>query len=677
MKETFLARATTVKAAVALVVVGGCAIVAGVALTGASISACSSERGSSSSGPESPSSTSSSPIDDSDPGSIGLRLTIGNGVNLYSLSYTCTGPSPIPPGTVNFNDAQSVEYVLGGITPGSGYQCTLTGFDSNGDSCTGTTTQFSVLSGQVSNAGVVVTCTVPTDAAIAADVNVGSTYFDAAVQLVNIGPNGCPGISAFSVSPAEVTGPQPSQLSVTEVGSQSGIGADGGPSSSNIAWSASCSVPPCGTFYSSDGGLDGTSANPTFVCGPAAQLVTINVQITQYETTLTPGGPVTTSVCNGVPFTSMTSTINCEGNCYNMGYGTACGDAGQVCNGGGTCVVPSFEVLRVGNGSAALTTAATPVFIDQYALDGGPAGASIALPTTAGGSSNALTLIGTDNSQGDLTTSADGRYLALAGYNVSAGTTTPPTGSTIVATINAAGTINPTPVPTAFVDGGVVRSAASLDGNEVWVTGTAVGASGGLWYSPPAAQLFQAATSTSPGQARWIRIAGGQLYGDTDHYPPGFVAVGTGTPTSGSQTLTTLPGTPDSGTMTANPSPWGFVFFDLNPAVTGLDTLYIADDRATSSGGGLVKFQLLVTGGTWTKQWEMQGTGANGYRGLAGYATGTTVTLMATTGAAGGQSDTLVAIVDPGGSVSTVTQTNVANAPLNTTFRGVALPPHP
>jgi hypothetical protein len=128
--------------------------------------------------------------------------------------------------------------------------------------------------------------------------------------------------------------------------------------------------------------------------------------------------------------------------------------------------------------------------------------------------------------------------------------------------------------------------------------------------------------------------------------------------------------------MTANPSPWGFVFFDLNPAVTGLDTLYIADDRVTSSGGGLVKFQLLVTGGTWTKQWEMQGTGANGYRGLAGYATGTTVTLMATTGAAGGQSDTLVAIVDPGGSVSTVTQTNIANAPLNTTFRGVALPPH-
>jgi len=484
MRATFRGGARTIKATAALLVLGGCAIVAGAAATGASISACSSqppEPG----GPSSP--TSGSPAIGStgpaaETGTIGMHLTIGAGVNLYSLSYTCTGPAAISPGTVTFGDAQSVEYVLGGITPGSGYQCVLTGFDSNGDYCTGTTTTFSVTAGQVSSAGVNVVCLTPA-AAIGADVQQGSVYVDAAVQLDGQAPYACPGISAFSISPAELVGFQPSQLSLTEIGPQSGLGADGGPSSSNITWSASCLTPPCGQFETSDGGPGQSSATPTFVCSATPQAVTVTAQITQYETTLTPTGPVTTNVCNGLPFTLIASTINCEGICPDAGLGVSCGDAGQICNGGGTCVVPQFDIVRVGDGGAALTAATAPAFIDQYYLNGTLVDASIPLPTAVSGSNEILTLIGIDNTEGDLTTSTNGQFIVLGGHNTAPGSA-PLTGNPVVGLINAAGTVNTsTTVANAFVDGGVVRSAVSNDGNEAWLLGTAIDLTGGLWYS--------------------------------------------------------------------------------------------------------------------------------------------------------------------------------------------------
>jgi hypothetical protein len=152
-----------------------------------------------------------------------------------------------------------------------------------------------------------VTCTVPTDAAVAADVNTGSTYFDAAVTLVTAGATACPGITAFSIVPAEVIGSQPAQLGVNETG-PIGLAADGGPTTSDIIWTASCATTPCGTFAPG-----ATSASPTFVCGPTAEVVTITAQVTNYETTQTPTGPVTTNVCNGALYTSMTSMITCEG----------------------------------------------------------------------------------------------------------------------------------------------------------------------------------------------------------------------------------------------------------------------------------------------------------------------------------------------------------------------------
>jgi hypothetical protein len=213
-----------------------------------------------------------------DTGTVKLQLQIAASDFLYALNYACTGPSAIPPGTVNFNDAQSIEYILGGVQAGVGYQCTLTGTDSNGDPCSGTTTPFTVNPGQVTGAGVVITCTVPTDASVAADVSTGSVGIDAAVSLVNQSPHACPGITAFSVVPSEVINAhQPVQLTVSEIG-PIGLAADGGPTTSNILWTASCPSPPCGFF--DQGSSTSIAANPTFTCGPLGQTVIVTAQVT-------------------------------------------------------------------------------------------------------------------------------------------------------------------------------------------------------------------------------------------------------------------------------------------------------------------------------------------------------------------------------------------------------------
>jgi hypothetical protein len=598
-------------------------------------------------------------------GKVDLQLQIAPGDYLYSLGYTCTGPSVIPPGTVSFNDAESIEYTLGGIPAGSGYQCMLTGSDSNGDPCSGMTTVFSVGAGQVTGAGAVLTCTVPADASVAADVNVGSVGFDATVQVSNQPAYGCPGITAFSAVPSELIDSQPAQLGLGETGPV-GLASDGGPTTSDVIWSATCASPPCGTFSPST-----TAAAPTFVCGATAQQVTITAQVTDYQTNIATG--VTSDVCLGKPFTTMQATITCEHGCASAPVGQACNtNGGTICNGGGTCVVPSFDVVRLGNGSAVTAGTTVPVFIDQYSLTGTLL-ASTPLPTAVSGSNQPLTLVGSDVTEGDLTTSVNGKLLVLAGHNYVPGSTIG-AANTGVAFIGpgATPTVNTSlQLPLALSAGGIIRSAASLDGTQVWVAGAGTTTTGGLWYMPGDVQVVKTSTTTT---GRDVRISGGQLYADSNANPPGLFTVGSGEPITGSPapTLTELPGLPTSGG-----SPFAFVFLTVN----GVQTLYIADDQG-GGVGGILKFTL--SGTTWSSAGHVQGmaspgpdggTVTVGYRGLAGYVTGNTVTLMASTGMAAGGQDALVLIVDTG--TGSPSQTLVVASAANETFRGIAVPPHP
>src|SRR5262249_57285590 len=81
----------------------------------------------------------------------------------------------------------------------------------------------------------------------------------------------------------------------------------------------------------------------------------------------------------------------------------------------------NLVVARVGTGDAALSNAATAVFLDEYT----PTGTlvqSVPMPTATNGANRRLTVSGTATSEGALALSMDGRYLSLGGYDADPGT---------------------------------------------------------------------------------------------------------------------------------------------------------------------------------------------------------------------------------------------------------------
>ncbi|MGD0844616.1 MAG: hypothetical protein ABSA06_09655, partial [Geobacteraceae bacterium] len=75
----------------------------------------------------------------------------------------------------------------------------------------------------------------------------------------------------------------------------------------------------------------------------------------------------------------------------------------------------NLVVLRAGDGSGALSSAAAAVFLDEYTAAGTKV-QSLAMPTVASGSNRPLTVAGSSTADGALRRSADGRFLTLAGY---------------------------------------------------------------------------------------------------------------------------------------------------------------------------------------------------------------------------------------------------------------------
>jgi hypothetical protein len=117
------------------------------------------------------------------------------------------------------------------------------------------------------------------------------------------------------------------------------------------------------------------------------------------------------------------------------------------------------------------------------------------------------------------------------------------------------------------------------------------------------------------------------------------------------------------------PSPFAFVFFDLSPTVAGVDTVYVADDRAPPTGG----IQKWAFDGT---NWMLVTTfgvtqNPTGFRGLTGFASSTGVTLIGSTAEA--SANRVVVFVDDG--VAAPSSTVIATATASTILRGVALSP--
>lgn len=329
-------------------------------------------------------------------------------------------------------------------------------------------------------------------------------------------------------------------------------------------------------------------------------------------------------------------------------------------------------VMRVGAGgaSAMVSNVATAAFIERHQIsDGSLVGQAIALPTAASGANHILTLSGGAASEGALTRSADGRYILFAGYDAAPGTTSVVDNAMrVVGRLSAGGAVDTTTVvDTLNGSGNFIRSAASTDGNAIWLAGvvgiayTTLGKTG----NPIAKPLG------STYNSRVLGIYGGQLYVSRASDTAGGVnSVGTGLPITDAVTPKQLSGFPSTGNVL---SPYGFVAFDTD-ATAGIDLLYIADDR-TNGSGGVQRWTLNNT--TWTLAGTMSVGASSGCRGLTGFASGSNHVLIATTSEAGIAATRLVSLTDTGATPSSITATLLATAATNTAYRGVALAPSP
>jgi hypothetical protein len=323
----------------------------------------------------------------------------------------------------------------------------------------------------------------------------------------------------------------------------------------------------------------------------------------------------------------------------------------------------NLVVVRMGDGSAALTSASTAVFLDEYT----PAGVlvqSIPLPTAVSGTNGPFTNSGTATSEGFLNLSADGRYLIQGGYSAAPGvagiaTSTSTTAPRVIARTDLSGNVDTSTILNGDTSYSAtnIRSATSIDGAEFWAAGASPSgapADGGVRYVAALGANTSLQLATTPTNTRVITIASGQLYvSSASGTFQGVSTVGTGLPTTAGQTVTLLPGFPTA----TGPGSYDYFFADAN-------TVFVADDRAAPNGG-IQKWT--QSAGTWTLQYTLT-PASGGCRGLTGVVNAGVATLYATTTQT--SVNNIVTVTDTGaGSPFTV----VASAGTNTAFRGLRL----
>lgn len=308
----------------------------------------------------------------------------------------------------------------------------------------------------------------------------------------------------------------------------------------------------------------------------------------------------------------------------------------------------NLVVVRVGTGAAALTNASTAVFLDELT----PSGAlvqSIPLPTVAAGANQPLTMSGTATAECFLTLDASGQYLLCGGYAAAPGiasinSSTAVAAPRVVGRIDLAGNVDTSSTLGTALSGLNMRSVASPDGFQFYATSN----NSGVQYSVYGTNTAIALNTVTPTNTRVAQVFAGQLYvssASSTYF--GVSALGTGLPNSSGQTATLLPGFP----VTTGPSSYDFFFADAN-------TLYVADDRAAASGGGIQKWTFAA--GTWSLAYTL---GNIGVRGLTGQSSCGVTTLYATT-----TTNSIVSVVDTGIGAPFAP---VATAGTNTVFRGL------
>jgi hypothetical protein len=323
-------------------------------------------------------------------------------------------------------------------------------------------------------------------------------------------------------------------------------------------------------------------------------------------------------------------------------------------------------VYRVGTGSGSLSSSAFPVFLNEYDPSGNLV-ESVALPTTSSGANKPLLASGSGSSEGLLTLSANGQYLIESGYDTSVGTakvseTADTSVPRTIGRVSASGEIDTSTALTDVGNANNPRGATSSDGTHLYWSGAGKSTSGGVH-----AATLGASTSTllssSDTNARAVTIFNGQLYTSSDPTKEGIniAKVGEGLPTTSGQATTNLP------FATAPSEPYAFSFLTLGTG-SAPDTLYVADNGS----GAVAKYGLLS--GKWTKEGSVAVTAVTGV--TANDVNGV-VTIFATTSGSSGEGGVLYKITDSSGLNGTLSgnATQIATAPANESFRGVAFAP--
>jgi hypothetical protein len=311
----------------------------------------------------------------------------------------------------------------------------------------------------------------------------------------------------------------------------------------------------------------------------------------------------------------------------------------------------NLALVRLGDGTQTLGNTGNTVFIDQYTPLGGLVN-SLQIPDSG---PSALIMSGNATSEGALSLSGDGHYLAIAGYN-----TTRPFGSSLasstsatvprgIGSIGANGSYTLAATTTSQYSANNIRGGATDGANNFWGSGAN---SGTYYFGNNAAP---GTVQSTVANTRVIADIGGNLFFSTSSGTSRGVWEIPGTPT-GAGTASVLLNTGSSG------SAYDFAF---NPSMT---IAYVADDTS-SAAGGIERWDF--NGSTWSLTYTLgTGTANVGARGLAVDFSGPTPIIYATTAEA--TANRLIAITDTGASSAATT---LATASANEIFRGLEFTP--
>jgi hypothetical protein len=319
----------------------------------------------------------------------------------------------------------------------------------------------------------------------------------------------------------------------------------------------------------------------------------------------------------------------------------------------------NLVVERVGSGAAALTSAGTPIFFDEFTT-GGSSVQSIAIPTSG---TSALVESGTASSDGGMNLSLDGKSLAFPGYATNSGVSGVTSATALavprgIGKLDFNGNYTLAATSTTAFSGNNIRGAATDGNNNFWATGTygSGNTTGGLQYfgtASAAAQVFDGATTAN---LRSIGIYNGSLWYSTASSTALSYGIFefNGLPTTASQPTKIIPLT----------SAYGSYSFSVNNNTT---VIYVADDGDESAtNAGIHKW--VNNNGTWTQSYLLISN--TPCFGLAVNWTTMPPTLYATTGA-GATNNAIISLQDTGVSATT----NVlATAGINT-YRGLSFAP--